>query len=128
MVLVSRRPGAGAGQEALPFVSPSRAPGRMELATRAVLEKARADDQLDDIDEALAQLAVEASRAIDQAGESRDPYAFSQPAAQLRDTLVMLGLDPKSRGASGRDPFDEFLEDLDDDGRPAGQVRHSPKP
>lgn len=115
----------GGGTEPLPFVVETAPAGPMQKAVAAVLDQARADGLLEDVDEALAQLAVEAARAVDHA--ARDPYAFSQPAAQLRETLVLLRLDPKSRGATGRDPFDAFIEGLADD-RPASEVRHRQEP
>lgn len=100
------------GQEALPFVLDDGRPGRVQTAVIAVLAQARADDKLADLDAALAQLAVALAGAVDRAA----PTIISQPAAQLRDTLVLLGLDPKSRGARGRDPFAEFLDGLNSDG------------
>lgn len=111
----------GGGTEPLPFVVETAPAGPLQQAVAAVLERARADELLTDVDEALAQLAVEAARAVDRA--AGDPYAFSQPAAQLRETLVLLQLDPKSRGVTSRDPFDDLLAGLVDDGGTAGEVR-----
>lgn len=121
---MSRQRRAG-GTEPLPFVVATAPAGPMQQAVAAVLEQARTDGLLAAVDEALAQLAVEAARAVDYA--AGDPYAFSQPAAQLRETIALLGLDPKSRGSAGRDPFSAFLDDLADD-RPSTPAVDPPQP
>lgn len=121
---MSRGRGPG-GTEPLPFVVASRDPGRVEQAVTGTIDQARADDLLEDLDAGIAQLAIAAAQAVDLALGARDPYAFSQPARELRETLARLKLDPIARGTGpGRDPFDAFLEDLGDDGT-TGPVRDS---
>lgn len=110
------------GTEPLFVETGSTGIGPMQRAVLDVLELARAGDKptLVDLDAGLAQLAVEAARAVDLAIGSRDPYAFSQPARELRELLAQLKLDPASRGgAASRDPFEDFLADLGDDGTAA---------
>lgn len=120
---MSRGPG---GTEPLPFVVASRQPGSVERAVTATIEHARHADKLEDLDAGIAQLAIAAAQAVDLAIGARDPYAFSQPARELRETLARLKLDPIARGTgTGRDPFDEFLEDLGADDGTGGPVRDS---
>jgi hypothetical protein len=123
-----RRRDTGSGTEALPFVVPSPAAGRMERAMVDTIALAAERGLVDDLDEALAQAAVELARSIDLANAGAgDPYAISQPAAQLRETVVLLRLDPASRGATASDPFDEFLAGMAGDG-PGAEVRHGQDP
>lgn len=111
------------------FAEPSQPTGRMQQAVLDVLDDAKGQGLLDDLDAALAQLAVEAARAVDFANGSGDPYAFSQPARELRETLARLKLDPTAReGGSGRDPFAELLDDLADNDGTATPVRDSSQP
>lgn len=114
---------SGGTEPLFELVATERA-GAMQLAVIAAL----AAVDLEPVDQMLAQLALECARAIDFANAKADPYAFSQPAAQLRDTLVLLQLDPKSRGAGSGDPFDDFIAGLADDGGTGTQVRNSAKP
>lgn len=115
---------ASGGTEPLFDLVTSERPGPMQLAVVAALKTV----DLEDVDQMLAQLAVECARAVDFANSKADPYAFSQPAAQLRETLVLLRLDPKSRGAGSGDPFDEFIAGLADDRGSSASVRHPQKP
>lgn len=99
----------------LPFEVPTRKAGPMEQAVVKSLQQAVDDGQLRPTDHAMGQLAVEAARAVDLAIMRNDAYAFPQPAAQLRETLIRLRLDPFGRTDLGGpdDPFAKFLAGLD---------------
>lgn len=96
------------------FVEVPHDVGRTQRAVLDVVEAARSQGLLDDLHAALAQLAVEAARAVDRANAIGDPYAFSQPARELRELLTALGLVPTAaKGGEPRDPFDDLFAELD---------------
>lgn len=113
------------GQDALPGLTVEGVrPGRLEQAVAAAIDEAVRQQRLTTLDRAMAQLAIEAARAVDQAVTiRRDPYAFAQPARELRETLTRLQLDPTARGATGRDKFGEWLDEVLADNGTAGAVR-----
>jgi hypothetical protein len=106
-------------QESLPIFTKGLAAGRQEKATAATLKELK----LGPADSALAQLALEAGRAVDQAIANHNPASFAKAATTLRETLAALRL---GKQASGRDPFEQLLADLDDDDAgTTGAVRHA---
>lgn len=92
--------------ETLPLFVESYKPGRQEKATARTLASAG----LTDSDAALAQLAVEASRAVDLAIAQENAASFAKAAVQLRDTLAILFAGRRL----GTDPFDTLVASLAD--------------
>lgn len=97
------------------FPEPSGPVGTMQQAILDLLAEARRQGKLDDLHLGMAQLAVEAGRAIDRAGG--DPYAFAQPARELREILNSLPLSVAlPKGGKPRDAFDVLVDGLVPDG------------
>lgn len=105
------------------FADPIATPGPQQQAVLDALERRRQDNVDDDL--VLQQLAVSLAAIVDVATATRDPYAASQPARELRETWAQL-VGP-AEGGDARDPFDDFLDGLADDGTGA-EVRHPTQP
>ena len=104
----SRKPAAGA--PALFGVSHRR--GRVELAVGKACRAAYADGSVDPkVDVAAVTLAREVARTVDQAADQRDHWAVVAASRELREVLIRLGLDPRSRG-TGADGVAEALAEL----------------
>lgn len=105
------------------FAEPVAQPGPMQQAVLDALARRRHDDVDDDL--VLQQLAVALACALDHANGSRDPYAASQPARELRETWQRL-VGP-GEGVKPRDAFADFLDGLADDGTaaPVRDAAHS---
>lgn len=93
------------------FALPAGRRGRVEAAVNLAVRKARAEKLLTDLDGGLITLARACARAVDTAEATRDVWAVSRAAGELRDTLIRLRLDPTSRGAD-RDSLADFLQSL----------------
>lgn len=101
------------------FADPIATPGPQQQAVLDALARRRQENVDDDL--VLAQLAVSLAATVDVATATRDPYAASQPARELRETWAQL---TGPAGGGERDPFDDFLDGLADDG--TGTEVHHP--
>jgi hypothetical protein len=106
--------------------------GRVERAVNDAVRRARADELISSLDDAMVTLARAQARAVDVAEAARDVWALARAGGELRETLIRLRLDPTSRGVVTRDGMAEFLADIrrptDPDPASAGPVGDPPHP
>jgi len=93
------------------FPMPAGRRGRVERAVDESVRRARAQNQISDLDQALVTLARAQARAVDVAENARDVWALARAGGELRETLIRLRLDPTSRGVT-RDGLADFLAAL----------------
>lgn len=89
--------------------------GRISRAVSACFARAVRDGRLDEVlDGPVMALARSLAIAMDTRAGDPDGNAvgLAKLAAELRQVMVRLRLDPVSRGGEGGDEFDQFLRSL----------------
>ncbi|MFW0784511.1 hypothetical protein AAFP35_08300 [Gordonia sp. CPCC 206044] len=87
--------------------------GRHSLMLEKAVSRAREDDLLDDIDEAMVSVARAAAYGLDYAeAHPKASYAISHLLGPYREALAELQMTPSSRADAQADVFGDLMDEL----------------
>lgn len=96
----------------------SRDHGRHSLAFIRAITAATERGMLEDVDEAVASLALAGAWALDSFEQQNKPYGPSKIVGELRDTLAAMGMTPEARNSATEANIGDLvarLEAMDED-------------